>query len=188
MIGSTTVPDGTGVHCTGNFVATGSKSAAVAHPDGSHRLLYCMESPESWFEDFGSAALAGGRASVNLDPDFAAVVHTTDYRLFLTPEGDSRGLYVSGKSAAGFTVSEQQGGTSSLAFSYRVVARRKDVAAGRLAKFSLPAVARPSDASAAASAAAAPGAAPGKAAKSPDLPRLEPSQVSALPQARSRGR
>jgi hypothetical protein len=180
VVGRTTYPpDGIGVYCDGRFVATGAKNAAVPHPDGSHRLLYCMESPESWFEDFGNGTLAGGRASVALDPDFAAVVHTADYHVFLTPAGDSRGLYVSSKSATGFTVHEQQGGTSSLAFSYRVVARRKDVAAGRLAKFSLPAT--PSRA-AAGSAAKAPGAA--AAAKIRDLP-LRPSQVSALPPARS---
>ncbi len=173
VVGATTVAGRTGVLCQGNFVATGSKSAAVAHPDGSHRLLYCMESPESWFEDFGSAALAGGRASVKLDADFAAVVNTADYRVFLTPEGDSRGLYVSSKSATGFTVHEQQGGTSRLPFSYRVVARRKDVEAVRLARFSLPATPTPTDAG---------------SADSPDIPPLEPSQVSALPPARSRPR
>ncbi len=75
--------------------------------------------------------------------DFAAVVHTADYHVFLTPKGDSRGLYVSSQSATGFTVHEQQGGTNSLAFSYRVVARRKDVEAVRLAKFSLPATPTP---------------------------------------------
>ncbi len=30
-------------------VANGPKNAAVPHPDGSHRLLYCQESPEPWF-------------------------------------------------------------------------------------------------------------------------------------------
>ena len=59
----------------GAFVVVGgAKSAAVPHPDGSHRLLYCMESPESWFEDFGEGQLACGKAEVTIDPDFAAVV------------------------------------------------------------------------------------------------------------------
>jgi hypothetical protein len=93
-----------------------------------------MESPESWFEDFGSGSLAGGTASIQLDPDFAAVVHSESYQVFLTAEGDSRGLYVDSKTPSGFVVHEQQGGASSVAFSYRVVARRKDVAAPRLAR------------------------------------------------------
>ena len=117
----------------GNFtVFGGAKSAAVRHPDGSHRRLYAVEAPESWFEDFGKGQLANGRASVQLDRDFAAVVHADDYHVFLTAEGDSKGLYVTGKSATGFEVREQQGGTSSLSFSYRIVAKRKDIPGVRL--------------------------------------------------------
>jgi hypothetical protein len=63
------------VFVRGDFtVAGGAKSAAVPHPDGTHRWLYCLESPESWFEDFGRAQLTCGRAEVKIDPDFAALV------------------------------------------------------------------------------------------------------------------
>jgi hypothetical protein len=90
-------------------------------------MLYSLECPESWFEDFGRAQLTDGQAQVELDGDFAAVVSTGDYHVFLTPEGDSQGLYVSSRSPDGFEVREQQGGKSTLEFSYRVVAKRKDV-------------------------------------------------------------
>jgi len=83
----------------GNSTATGTKSAIVPHPDGSHRALYCVESPECWFEDFGAARLVDGTVTVHLDPDFAAVVHSDAYHVFLTPAGDSNGLYVSSKIA-----------------------------------------------------------------------------------------
>jgi hypothetical protein len=33
--------------------------------DGSHRRLYCLESPESWFEDLGKGQLQGGQANVH---------------------------------------------------------------------------------------------------------------------------
>ena len=89
-----------------------------------------MESPEHWFEDFGTAKLRGGRAVVKLDADFAKVI-TRDYRVFLTPEGDCRGLYVRRKSAVSFEVRELMGGSSSVAFSYRIVGRRKDIGAHR---------------------------------------------------------
>jgi hypothetical protein len=115
-----------------------AKSAAVPHPDGSHRRLYALESPESWFEDFGRGEMVGGRALVDLDPDYAAVVRTEDYHVFLTPEGDSRGLYVTNKRSSGFEVQEQQGGTGTLTFSYRVVARRADIDVERLEKIELP--------------------------------------------------
>ena len=70
----------------GAFTVFGAKSAAVAHPDGSHRRLYCVESPESWFEDFGKGQLECGRAEVTIDPDFAAVVLLDDFHVFLTQD------------------------------------------------------------------------------------------------------
>ena len=102
------------------------KNAVVSFPDGSKRVLHCMESPEHWFEDFGTAKLKGGRAVVKLDADFAKVI-TRDYRVFLTPEGDCRGLYVHRKTAVSFEVRELMGGESAVAFSYRVVGRRRDI-------------------------------------------------------------
>jgi hypothetical protein len=126
----------------GGLTVTGFKSAAVRHSDGSHRLLYAMESPQCWFEDFGRAKLVRGAARVMLDRDFAAVVRTDDYHVFLSPEGDSKGLYVSSRTRTGFQVREQDQGTGSVALSYRLVARRKDVAVQRFQKIELPAIQR----------------------------------------------
>ena len=50
-----------------------------------------------------------------------------DYHVFLTPRGDCRGLYVRSQGGASFEVRELAGGTSSVAFSYRIVGRRKDI-------------------------------------------------------------
>ena len=92
-----------------------------------------MESPESWFEDFGEASLDHGRLRVSLDADFASAIDTGKYHVFLTPYGDSNGLYVSHRDRLGFEVREHQGGTNNITFSYRVVAKRKDIAGERLA-------------------------------------------------------
>jgi hypothetical protein len=119
----------------------GAYADALPHPDGSERLLYSMLSPDSACEDFGRGELVEGRAHVELDPDFAAMLRIgedSDYHIFLTPEGDSNGLYVSSRSAAGFEVREQQGGASSLTFSYRVVAKRKDEQPVRFARLEIP--------------------------------------------------
>ena len=114
------------VHMTGTLSSDVPKGTVVPFPDGTRRLLYCMESPEVWFEDFGTAKLKDGRAVVRLDPDFARVIKR-GYRVFLTPEGDCRGLFVRRKSAASFEVRELMGGKSSIAFSYRIVGQRKDI-------------------------------------------------------------
>lgn len=116
----------------GDFTVTGHKSAVVPHPDGTHRRLYCVESPENWFEDFGSGKLKGGRATIALDKTFAKLVTSKDYHVFLTPEGDCNGLYVYRKTSAGFEVRELQKGASAVSFSYRIVARRRDAKGKRL--------------------------------------------------------
>jgi hypothetical protein len=92
-----------------------------------------MESPESWFEDFGEARLKHGKVDVRLERGFASLVKTKDYHVFLTPYGDCKGMFVLKRDATGFRVCEQQGGTSNIRFAYRVVAKRKDVVAKRLA-------------------------------------------------------
>ena len=85
----------------GDFTVFGAKSAAVPHPDGSHRRLYCMESPESWFEDFGKGTLECGQADVTIDPDFAAVVDMDDYHVFLTQYGGHDDLSVTAQTPLG---------------------------------------------------------------------------------------
>jgi hypothetical protein len=123
----------------GNFtVLFGVKSAAIPHRDGSHRRLYSMESPESWFEDFGEARLVKGRANVKLESGFLSVVKMDRYHVFLTPYGESNGLYVSRRSKKGFEVREQSRGKSNVSFSYRIVAKRADIDARRFAKVKLP--------------------------------------------------
>ncbi len=135
------------LYIQGNYTAGGTKSAAVPHPDGTHRLLYCVESPEAWFEDFGEGTLTAGKAEMKLDADFAAVVDTSKLHVFLTPH-DEHHLHVAQRTATGFAVTAAPSTTAAAAgkkaselsgtFSYRVVAKRKDVAAPRLAKYVVP--------------------------------------------------
>jgi hypothetical protein len=122
----------------GDLTVFGAKSAAVRHHDGSYRKLYSVESPDSWFEDFGEAALIDGKTRVDLDPDFAALVDRARYHVFLTPYEDCNGLYVSGRSSRGFDVVETRNGASNVRFSYRIVARRKDIVGERLARVAAP--------------------------------------------------
>jgi hypothetical protein len=115
-----------GVYASGNLGASGTKSAVVALPDDRVVELYAMESPENWFEDFGAGELREGAAEVALDPTFALTVNTeAGYHVFVTPNGDCEGLYVTNKTATGFQVRELRGGKSNVAFDYRIVAKRR---------------------------------------------------------------
>jgi len=108
--------------CTGTLKSTVKTTTA----DGPARVeTYAVESAENWFEDAGSAQLASGVAHVNLEPIFGQTVNTDiEYHVFLTPNGDCKGLYVTNKTASGFEVRELGGGRSSIAFEYRIMAKR----------------------------------------------------------------
>ena len=125
------------VFVSGNFTVSGTKSAVVPFPDGSHRQLYCLESPQSWFEDFGFGQLAKGQAQIVLDPDFATTVDTDSYHVFITEYEDNNALYVAERTSTGFKV-RAKASTANGTFSYRVVAKRKDIAPARLEKVTLP--------------------------------------------------
>jgi hypothetical protein len=140
LIGSTNGVAGAyaGIFYGPMVVVGGPKSAAVPHADGTHRLLYCVESTESWFEDFGKSTLVRGCATVPIDPEFGAVADMSDYHVFLTPYGKSKALYVASQTPTAFTVEAHDDGSAEIGFSWRVVAKRKDIAGKRLAKVAIP--------------------------------------------------
>lgn len=117
---------GGNLRINGDFVATGTKSAVVTLADNREVRLYAVESPGNWFEDFGSGRLNDGVVTVSLDPLFAQTVNTNyTYHVFLTANGNCRGLYVAKKTATTFEVRELGGGRSKVTFDYRIVARRR---------------------------------------------------------------
>ncbi len=123
----------------GNLVVNGTKSSTAKLQDGRQVALYAVESPENWFEDFGSGELSAGVAWIPLDASFAQAGNSAiTYHVFLTPNGDSNGLYVARKTAVGFEVREHGGGSSKVAFDYRVVARRRGYETVRMAEVSKP--------------------------------------------------
>jgi hypothetical protein len=85
-------------------------------------LAYAAESASRTIEDAGTARMSDGVANVQIDPAFASVMDRKWYYVFLTPLGDTRGLYVSMKTASAFQVRETERGRSNLAFDYRIVA------------------------------------------------------------------
>jgi hypothetical protein len=114
------------IDVSGNLGCTGAKSAVVPVDGGARKVaLYAVGSPENWFEDAGSGQLSNGSAVISLESTFAQTVNTEmGYHVFLTPKGDSEGLYVSNETPMGFEVHELRHGHSSIAFDYRIMAKR----------------------------------------------------------------
>ena len=131
------------VSITGNLTVSGTKSAVVNTKDYGTRTLYAVESPQNWFEDFGTGQLVNGTAVITIEPIFAQTVNLTkDYHIFLTPNGDCA-LYVEAKTPTSFTVHAMGGGTCSIPFDYRIVAPRLGDENIRLAQVNTPPTSEP---------------------------------------------
>jgi hypothetical protein len=115
------------IDVSGNLHCTGNIAPVVGVKQGTRKAaLYAVASPEHWFEDFGSSHLSNGSATIALDLEFAETVNPgVEYHVFLTPNGEYKGLYVSQKGPSSFEVSESGGGSSNISFDYRIVAHRK---------------------------------------------------------------
>jgi hypothetical protein len=116
-----------GISGSGDVSCTGQLKALARTQGGSHQVeTYSMQSSENWLEDFGSGKLQNGVATIRLEPTFADAANTeVEYHVFITPRGDAQALYVSNESPNGFEVRESGDGTHSVAFDYRIVAKRR---------------------------------------------------------------
>jgi hypothetical protein len=113
----------TDLHCDGTI--TSGLDVRIQHRNSAGRAVvaYASESATPTIEDLGVAQLHEGIARVELPGDFSSVMsHQDAYYVFLTPMGESRGLYVSMQTAAGFEVRENERGRSNVEFQFRIVA------------------------------------------------------------------
>jgi len=123
-----------GINQTGNLSCTGQVKSVVSTQNGTRQTeTYAVQSSENWIEDYGSGQLSGGRATVTIETAFAETVNTgVEFHVFLTPGGDCKGLYVTNKTGNSFEVHELGGGTSSIPFDYKIVAKRRGFETQRL--------------------------------------------------------
>jgi hypothetical protein len=116
---------GYGVYYSGGLSGSGTKNCVMRTSKGP-AALYCQESPENWFEDFGSVALTNGRAHVALDALFLETVTVDNQhpiKVFVQQtSGDPVNVVVQ-KNGAAFDIVGPSG--SNVSFDYRVVAKRK---------------------------------------------------------------
>jgi hypothetical protein len=84
-------------------------------------------------EDTGEARLIGGSANVAIDPAFANAIDARQgYVVLITPEGDTRGLFVARRTPVSFSIRETMGGRSTIGFGYRIVAHPYGITERRL--------------------------------------------------------
>ena len=123
-----------GINQAGDISCTGQMKSLVTSRDGVRQMeTYTVQSAENWIEDYGSGQLSHGAASIALDPAYMEAANAeVEFHVFLTPGGDCNGLYVDHKTSAGVEVHELGGGTSSIPFDYKIVAKRRGMEEQRL--------------------------------------------------------
>ena len=111
------------------ILGAGTVSTMVRDKNNKNRILFSPESPEITFTDSGTGKLNNGIATIQIDPILSKNIFVDDkhpLKVFIQLEGDCKGVFVTDKTANGFTVKELQGGNSNVSFSWQLIANRAD--------------------------------------------------------------
>lgn len=111
------------------IIGPGSVSTIIKDHTGTPRIMFAPEAPEIVFQDYGVGKLVNGQSRIEIDPILRKSIfvdETHPLKVYVTLEGDCNGVFVTDKSAEGFTVKELKGGTSNVPFSWQIVANRAD--------------------------------------------------------------
>ena len=121
-----------GVVAGGNRKITGLGTVAEIIPTQNHGriTMICPESPEYWYQDYGSVQLVNGTAHVELDPILVDIILVNDenpVRVFCTPVDmpNFNGVTVTNRTATGFDLVELNGGGLSGTLDYQLTAKPK---------------------------------------------------------------
>ena len=117
----------------GTLTQNGTPLQAHRKPNGWGVATFAAQQTMQTVEDVGESELTAGQAFVQLDPKYTQLLNSNrTYLVFLTAQGDCRGLYVAHKNLSGFEVREMNGGRSSIAFDDRIVGQSSDASGQRL--------------------------------------------------------
>jgi hypothetical protein len=111
---------------------TGLGAVAEIIPTANHGrvTLTCPESPEYWYQDYGSVKLVNGKAHVSLDPILVDVVFIdakNPIRVFCTPVDMLyfNGVTIINQTPTGFDLVELNGGKHSGKLDYQLIVKPK---------------------------------------------------------------
>ena len=112
------------------IVGTGTVSEIVPTPNHGRVTLTCPESPEYWYQDYGTVAFVEGFAHVELDPILVEIIMSDEknpIRVFPTPVDmpEFNGVTVTNRTATGFDLVELNGGKHSGSIDYQIVVKPK---------------------------------------------------------------
>ena len=121
-----TTSQGYAVYYSGNLAGSGTKSCVMRTSQGP-KALYCVESPENWFEDMGEAVIKNGKCRVEIAKDFMEVITINDtikYHVFITPHGNIGNWWIV-KEKDAFTLYCENTNINDISFDYKITAKRK---------------------------------------------------------------
>lgn len=132
-IGSMTSASGTWrLENDGDFVTSGRLIELVRSAQGTDVETYAATSRQMTVQLSGTVTLTNGHADVrfaDVDPSFVDVVDANPtYRALVTPYGATGALYVTNRTAEGFSITESGAASSGVSVDWLVIASRRDYA------------------------------------------------------------
>jgi len=112
------------------IVGTGSVSEIIPTENHGRITLTCPESPEYWYQDYGTVEMVNGKATIVLDPILADVIVVDEenpIRVICTPVRMPyfNGITIMNQTSSSVEILELNGGTHSGKLQYQLVAKPK---------------------------------------------------------------
>ena len=117
----------------GNLTVNGTPGVVLTNTDGTSSMAYLTRATQATLEDVGEAQMQAGRAHVPIDANLARSIDASrGYLVFLTPQAQTAGVYVTAKTTRGFTIAETGSAHSSIPVDYRIVVSTSSAPSARL--------------------------------------------------------
>jgi len=109
---------------SGNTYTYGKNIELVGEVQGEKTALYSISSLDAKLYDDGRSQLVNGVAFVRFDELFSTLVEGIP-TVTVSPAGNCNGIFIEEITKDGFSIKEMNNGTSNVAFTYIVLAKRK---------------------------------------------------------------
>lgn len=112
------------------ITGTNAVSEIIPTPNHGRITMTAPESPEYWYQDYGTVEMTNGRAHVDIDPILADIViidSNNPIRAFFTPQDMLyfNGAAIINQTSSGFDIVELNGGMNSGKIQYQIIVRPK---------------------------------------------------------------